>query len=142
RGDQCTHRQRRRPPGAARVPHRVPQPVGRTGGRGDRGRGAPAVTHGLSAAGAQGRTTNDLHQRITHDLEAQIAAVDDDYDHRPETEALMYTTPAPTASQSEAPVSTPLPARENTAQSPHTDHSPRSRRPPSSPAPSPPAPAP
>lgn len=37
----------------------------------------------------------DLHQRITHDLEAQIAAVDDDYDLMPETEALMYTTPAP-----------------------------------------------
>ena len=36
----------------------------------------------------------DLHQRITHDLEAQIAAVDDDYDLMPETEALMYTTPA------------------------------------------------
>ena len=36
----------------------------------------------------------DLHQRISHDLEAQIAAVDDDYDLMPETEALMYTTPA------------------------------------------------
>ncbi|MGP5306904.1 LysM peptidoglycan-binding domain-containing protein [Brachybacterium alimentarium] len=37
----------------------------------------------------------DLHQRITHDLEAQLAAVDDDYDLLSETEALMYTTPAP-----------------------------------------------
>lgn len=37
----------------------------------------------------------DLHQRITHDLEAQLAATDDDYDLMPETEALMYTTPKP-----------------------------------------------
>lgn len=37
----------------------------------------------------------DLHQRITHDLEAQLAAIDDDYDLMPETEALMYTTPTP-----------------------------------------------
>lgn len=35
----------------------------------------------------------DLHQRITHDLEVQITAVDDDYDLLPETEALMYATP-------------------------------------------------
>lgn len=33
----------------------------------------------------------DLHQRITHELEAEIAALDDDYDLLPQTEALMYT---------------------------------------------------
>ena len=37
----------------------------------------------------------DLHQRITHDLEAQLTAIDDDYELSPETEALMApTTPA------------------------------------------------
>lgn len=33
----------------------------------------------------------DLHQKVTHELEAAIAALDDDYDLLPQTEALMYT---------------------------------------------------
>lgn len=37
----------------------------------------------------------ELHQRITHDLETQLAAVDDGYDLMPETEALMYPAPTP-----------------------------------------------
>lgn len=33
----------------------------------------------------------ELHQKVTHELEAAIAALDDDYDLLPQTEALMYT---------------------------------------------------
>jgi nucleoid-associated protein YgaU len=33
----------------------------------------------------------DLHQKTTHELEAAIAALDDDYDLLPQTEALMYS---------------------------------------------------
>ena len=33
----------------------------------------------------------ELHQKVTHELEAAIAALDDDYDLLPKTEALMYT---------------------------------------------------